>query len=375
MSKESYESRKPYAKEKIPSMKRRMDSHDYSSRQMYLITIVTEGRRPLLGHVEGFAEAPNDSPNAPRLIPSPLGEAVSRCWWDISRFYPQVKVEGIQLMPDHLHGILFVQEKMDVPLGKAIIGFKTGCNKAYRQLLAPPPSEASPQPPLEASHAVPYVAAMQRPTEQQQTQQRPTEQQQTKRQGFLFEKGYNDRLLLRAGQFERWMAYLRDNPRRLLMKREHPDLFRLQQELHAGGCTFKAIGNRFLLDWPVKLQVQCSRSLTEEQIETTKAHFLLQARQGAVLVSPSISPGEKSIMRAAVEAGLPVITLVENGLTPYTKPTGRSMETCAAGKLLILAPWEHHNEHITISREQCLQLNDMARAICEERTQGPCSSL
>ena len=29
------------------------------------------------------------------------------------------------------------------------------------------------------------------------------------------------------------------------------------------------------------------------------------------------------------------------------------------------APWEHHNEKITIKRGQCLKLNDMAKAICE----------
>ena len=35
------------------------------------------------------------------------------------------------------------------------------------------------------------------------------------------------------------------------------------------------------------------------------------------------------------------------------------------GQLLILAPWEHHNKRLTIKRGQCLQLNDMAKAICE----------
>ena len=39
--------------------------------------------------------------------------------------------------------------------------------------------------------------------------------------GLLFERSYNDRLLLQGGQLDRWYNYLRDNPRRLLMKREH----------------------------------------------------------------------------------------------------------------------------------------------------------
>ena len=93
--------------------------------------------------------------------------------------------------------------------------------------------------------------------------------------------------------------------------------------------------------------------------------LLRAARQGAVLVSPAISPGEKAVMRAAFNEGLPLIYLQENGLTELAKPSGTLMEACARGQLLILAPWEHHNEHITISRNQCLMLNDMARRICE----------
>ena len=43
----------------------------------------------------------------------------------------------------------------------------------------------------------------------------------------------------------------------------------------------------------------------------------------------------------------------------------KRMDACARGQLLILAPWEHHNERTTISRNQCLSLNDMARILCE----------
>ena len=92
---------------------------------------------------------------------------------------------------------------------------------------------------------------------------------------------------------------------------------------------------------------------------------LRAARQGAVLVSPAISKGEKTIMRAAFEEGLPLIYLQENGFTDLAKPGGMRMDACAKGQLLILAPWEDHNEKITINRGQCLELNDMARAICE----------
>lgn len=167
------------------------------------------------------------------------------------------------------------------------------------------------------------------------------------------------------GQLEHWLHYVRDNPRRLLMKREHPELFRVQRGLTYAGLSFSAIGNRFLLERPMKLQVQCSRRMTEEELQAKLADCLKAARQGAVLVSPAISKGEKVIMRAAFDEGLPLIYLQENGFTDLAKPGGKRMEACARGQLLILAPWEHHNEKMTIRRGQCLELNEMARAICD----------
>lgn len=130
--------------------------------------------------------------------------------------------------------------------------------------------------------------------------------------------------------------------------------------------TFSAIGNRFLLDRPVRLQVQCSRRLSEAEIQEQVAHFLTAARQGAVLVSPAISPGERAVMRAAFNEGLTLIFLQENGFTDLAKPGGARMEACARGQLIILAPWEHHNERQTIRRSQCLKLNDIASLLSND---------
>ena len=104
---------------------------------------------------------------------------------------------------------------------------------------------------------------------------------------------------------------------------------------------------------------------SDEELKTKLQDCLRAARQGAVLVSPAISQGEKAIMRAAFEEGLPLIYLQENGFTDLAKPGGKRMEACAKGQLLILAPWEHHNEKIAIKRGLCLKLNEMARIICD----------
>lgn len=364
MKSEATQPRNPLWKEKIPSMQRRCPSNDYTARRMYMITMVTEDRCPLFGKVLGRSDAPAGSPDAPRMELSPLGKKVEDCWHQISVVHPEVELIALQLMPDHLHGILFIREKLDRPMGKILLGFKQGCNKAYRELFPEAAAAFSASRPSSSSSCP--ASSSPRPVESFAVpQQSPKSPQSSSRsRGLLFAHGYNDKILLREGQLQRWLDYLRDNPRRLLMKRERPDLFRVQRGLTVGALQFSAIGNRFLLNRPLLVQVQCSRRLTDEQIEQVTAYYLSQTRMGAVLVSPCISKGEKHVMRAAFEEGLPLIILQENGFTELAKPGGRRMEACMRGQLLLLAPWAHHNEQLTISRNQCLQLNEMARQLC-----------
>lgn len=85
----------------------------------------------------------------------------------------------------------------------------------------------------------------------------------------------------------------------------------------------------------------------------------------AVLVSPAISPGEKQVMRAAFNEGLPTIVIMENGFTPFSKPHGEQFYACGKGVLLMLSPFEHHNEKRKVTAEQCKQMNLMALEICK----------
>ncbi len=311
-----YKSKKQWAGDLKPSMKRRRVGHDYQSRCIYMITLVVKERRPLLGSLTGNGET------TPAIVePSPLGQAVIQSLINLPKFYPQIAIWTFQLMPDHLHFIVFVKERIPVHFGKVINGFKVGCNRAYKELV---------------KGDIPG----------------------------LWEDGYNDLILDRDGQLQRMKAYIHDNPRRLAIKRNHADLFQVQRNIKVGKYTFAALGNVFLLDAPCLLQVQCSRKLTPLQINATVQRFLSLAQNGAVLVSPSISPGEKAVMKAAFEHGFPVIVLQENGFAPLAKPGGRRFDACAQGRLLMLAPWEHHNDRRVIKRSQCLDLNEMARVIC-----------
>ena len=189
-------------------MKRRCDEHDYTQRGIYMITIATEGRLPLFGTLKGDPMATSGD-NRPHVVLSPLGEKVKACWLDIPAHYPEVSVIKLCIMPDHIHGVLFVRENMPQHLGTIINGFKSGTRKAARELGGI--TEAT-HPSTQSAPSIQYTEALPRSTKHPIT-------------GVLWEPGYNDRILLHQGQLQRMFAYLDDNPRRLLLKRQHPEYF------------------------------------------------------------------------------------------------------------------------------------------------------
>lgn len=351
MNERKREEKLRFAGEKKPSMHRRSDDHDYHGRCFYMVTMAVEGRLPLLGWLVGNDDESEGSPDAPRVELSPLGLAVNKAWSAISSIYPQVAVVAQQVMPDHFHGILYFREATDVHLGQVVKGFKLACNRALRGLLVAmvsQPAREGQDVEGEGQAALRLFAA---------------KSSQPMEKATLWERGYNDRILHNYSTLDKWKAYLRDNPRRLAIKRAHPDFFRVRFGLTVAGQTYAAIGNRFLLNHPLKLQVQCSRRLTEEEIQERVDFFLEQARKGAVLVSPAISPGEQAVMRAAIDAHLPLIFLTPWGFNTFSKPGHQYYEACVAGRFLILAPWEHQNERVPLTRTMCLTLNSMTKAI------------
>ena len=181
-----------------------------------------------------------------------------------------------------------------------------------------------------------------------------------RRHGLLFERGYNDLIARGYDMLPRLIAYVHDNPRRLLLKRQHPEWLRPFFGLKLGGETFNGIGNLSLLLAPLRKAVRVSRRLTESEVAGEEAAYLAAAQAGTVLISPAISPGEKQVMRSAFGSQLPTVVVVPNGFTPFSKPHGEQFDACVAGRLLMLSPWPHHNEKQPLTRAQCNAMNVMA---------------
>ena len=412
MTDEQRNAQKKYAGEKKASMKRRDSHHDYRERRMYMITLEVEGRRPLFGRVVGNAYAEQGSRDEPRIELTELGKAVQSEWMSIHGFYPQIEVMAVQMMPDHMHGILFVTDTLPVHLGQVISGFKAGCRKAQRALIAAEEEKAAGQAAERAAGRAAAEPLLTEKARQEKAAERAAERvaaepllTEKARQGkaepllaekakeekeqegrepvvsqyatalplpeeagancALFAKGYNDLILRSFDELPVWQNYLRDNPRRLLLKRARPEWLRPFFGLQIGSHTYNGIGNRLLLTASKRKTVLVSRRLTDSMIEEEIVRYLELAKQGTVLVSAAISPGEKRVMRAVFDAGYPTIVIMQNGFTPLSKPHGRQFDACASGALLMLSPWEHHNEKQKITAVQCRQMNLMALEICE----------
>ena len=105
--------------------------------------------------------------------------------------------------------------------------------------------------------------------------------------------------------------------------------------------------------------------MTTEEIALYKANILERAKHdGAIVVSPCISPGEQQVATAAMNDNIPLIVLLLNGFPSFFKPQPRYLEACTKGQLLMLAPFPYQNEKIEYMRQRCLELNRFTALIC-----------
>lgn len=165
-----------YAKGKKSSMKRRMANRDYKGKGIYMITMTTEQRIPVLGKLVFKGEE-----SLPFIEPSIIGKMVSDECFDIHAQWPQIDIQIVQLMPDHIHILLQVMAPLSKHLGSIIsfFMFKTTCQ--YNELCNPDIEKNG--------------------------------------KARLWEKGYHDRIIKNIEQLTAVRKYIWDNPMRLAIKR------------------------------------------------------------------------------------------------------------------------------------------------------------
>lgn len=344
----------------IHHMGRRCRNWDYAGRGCYLVTLTLRDRsKPVLGSVYRAIDG------AAHFEPSELGRRIEAHIRHIPEFAPDMEVLGAQLMPDHLHIVLRVRRHMVKPLGEHLRGFKIGCTKICRATNG-------------ADDDCPRMDAR-------------TQRAEDVRGQGLFADGFVDTILFDDVALARALAYMADNPRRLLEKREHAEYFRVVRNLvvvspiDGRELYFSSIGNQHLLAAPSLVQVQCSRrdfayakapdgSLAKDApplscsaaFEEKAADLLAETSHGAVLVSPCISHGEKEIARRALRAGARLVVLLNKGFPQLYKPPGLYFDRCVEGRLLMLAPaaWPYQPGAKAMTRQDACVLNRVAQLLC-----------
>ena len=354
---------------------RRSFWHDYYQKGLYMVTMVIEGRKPFFGTIVGHANGQQGTNDAPHIMLSDLGQRVLEDEVPkIHRIYPEVEVWRVAMMPDHIHLLLWVSQALPKGkhLGMVIRGFKTGCSRAWWQLQ----DEAALSGKAQSTTAATLSGKAQSTTaatlsgKAQSTTAAVSKASPLEKRPVLYESGYHDRIINKPGMLENIKRYMAENPLRACIRRECKRLMERQLHLWIGGREYAAFGNLFLLKYPIKEQVFFHRKdpktgvPTEQTNDYLKEHdrLLRIAEEGTVLVTPGISKGEAIVVDDAIAAHLPLILLQKEPIGEYWKPAKSRFYACAAGHLLILAPWVIDGSSDYASFHQ---LNDYAREICE----------
>ncbi len=333
---------------------------------------------------------------------SPFGFAVSKDMQHFELHHPGMKLVAKMIMPDHIHVVVWVQQNGLQTIRQVGHGIRMGLTHLAQQYGVWPQNvghtgASAPDSPLdssgsdsvqhsggsslssldssgsdsvlhsggsfvplsEGSGSVPISGAC-HASEGEPAGSRP---------GLVFDQPFI-RTLSRKGQLKALIQYVHDNAYRRWMKQQNPELFVLHKDTLIGELRFRSMGNHWLLDWPERQMVECSRSIGIEQLQQLEQMCMNRAQQGVVTFSAAISEGERAIVRKIRDAGYPVVILLKDGFPPvgsdherFYKPGGVYFQTCLGGNLLLLEAYDESYESppIVTATEAQLQLKAQER--------------
>lgn len=276
------------------------------------VTMVANSRQPLFGKL-----AHNGS--EAEVEKTPIGWALINQQRRLLELCPEIKVLADKVMPDHHHIVLQVQRTMPRSIREVVRGYMQGCKEEARKL------------------------------------------------GFT-ENIYDGppfyRVLTHKGQLHAMIEYVKANTERAWLRRQNPELFRMNRKTEVCGLQFTSLGNHFLLDWPDRQLVEMSRSASHEQIEKRLKSVVAAAYNGAVTYTAAISTGERMIAKTVREQGFPLVVLLNDGFpvegSPHErfyKPGGAYFDACSKGRLLLMEPDKSTfvNPKVVIATEEALR--------------------
>lgn len=302
-------------------MTRRASFHDYTMPGIYMFTLQKHPDAPVLSHVLGNPGVRHGE-NAPRVVLSAIG-----CIFDeelqktASMRCNDLVIRKYVIMPDHIHILLELKRMLSRPVTSLVAIIESVTTRRCRDL-----------------GLIPQEA------------------------GVFKGGGIHDRIVFDRQQLEILERYIADNPRRLLIKRKYPDLFRRNLSVKINDDLVDCVGNMFLLRKPM-LAVHVRRKWNDAERAFYKARCIGAMRQGMVLVSPFIHPVENEIRKQALAEGGLVIRIVDHGFAERFKPSGQGMDTCAEGRLLLVSEAGTPAKKEDMSYDKASRLNRLAERI------------
>lgn len=177
----------PFDSERFHRHSQRLRGHDYAGVATYFVTIVAEHREQWFGSIID---------NTMQL--NTCGLMVDSWWCGLPRRYPAVAVDAYVVMPNHLHGIIRLQNskmqderdqdeqqnRENISLGRAIGWFKTVTTNDYM---------------LGVKHY-----------------------DWPQFDGRLWQRNYHDRVIRNGNELDHVRSYIASNPDRWLLDDENP---------------------------------------------------------------------------------------------------------------------------------------------------------
>lgn len=102
----------------------RLPEYDYSLEGGYFVTLCTHDKKHIFGYIRDA-----------KMFLTDIGRIAYERWLMIPRYYPSVGLSDFVIMPNHLHGILFLSASSDERpvLSNIVAGYKSGVTRVVHQ--------------------------------------------------------------------------------------------------------------------------------------------------------------------------------------------------------------------------------------------------
>jgi len=166
----------------------RLKGYDYSKNGAYFVTICSHHHECIFGRISNGTMQLNT-----------FGNIVQKCWIDLPIHYLNIRLDEFVIMPDHVHGIIFIENDPDYHVGA---GFK------------PAPTKN----PKTKKHGLPeIIRALKTFSAQRINEIRNTPGQPVWQRSFI------DRIIRDENELTRIRQYITNNPLKWQFDKENPN--------------------------------------------------------------------------------------------------------------------------------------------------------